>query len=449
MFITILVAKLAIAAHAVNLMAKPSPALSRFTEEDLPVIHPQKNQSTVHRSASDIEHKLLPAEAKHQAIVDFSDDTDFAPEGFKRQLTPVQFIFMSSPSRAKVSYAELRNFRSVMGKTHSLIDEGLRRPCGLAFDRWRGSLYVADQRQRKIYRYTIVAKRNHESSKDEGLYRLRASGPPITILLDHEVDWITVDRSGAIYFSERSANTVSKIPGEVVDEIASGRIAAEVLNRIPNAQSAMYAEASFRIEPLYRGHKGFNRVNHPSGLAVDGMRLYWANMANGTGSGTVVEGLSSKPELSVRATEQRTAVLAENTDTAHGLTSTHSMLLFSGQTGGYGTIFGVRKFGGKVSPYVTDLGQPRGLVWDGDNTVFVADQQRNGIWSFPAGRPNHEAPLTKTVDFPDAYGLALVFKTDPGFQMMIDSAGVHQASIMHWLMVALLAPFFTSSVGVV
>lgn len=419
------------------------------------MLHPKRNHSVARTAghdgaASTAEHKTKPEDARHTAIIDFDEDGDFVHENFKQQLTPVQFVFMSSPNRAKVSYTELRNFRSVLGKTHSLIDEGLRRPCGLAFDRWRGSLFVADQQQRRIYRYTIVAKKNPKASKDDGTYRLRASGPPITILLDHEVEWITVDRAGALYFTERSSNSVSKIPGEVVEEIASGRIAAEVLNRVysASASSYMYAEGSFRIETLYHAHKGFDRVNHPSGIAVDGMRLYWANMGNGTGGGVIVEGMSSKPELSSSAMEERTSALAANTRSAYGLTSTHSMLLFSGDQAGFGTVFGVGKFGGVVSAYVTDLGQPRGLIWDGDNTVFVADQQRNGIWSFPSGRPNHEAPLTKTVDFPDAYGVALVFKADPGFQMMIDSASVHRAGALGWLLAAVLALVAGTSVGV-
>ena len=68
--------------------------------------------------------------------------------------------------------------------------------------------------------------------------------------------------------------------------------------------------------------------------------------------------------------------------------------------------------GGSAVEIATGLKEPRGLVWDRDYTVFVADQAQSAVFSFPSGRSMRNAPLTKAVEFSAAYGVALLSDED-------------------------------------
>eukprot|EP00438_Fugacium_kawagutii_P023689 Skav218409 [mRNA] locus=scaffold1349:121385:127888:+ [translate_table: standard] len=72
--------------------------------------------------------------------VDYFNPTFVAP-----QLTPKQFLIISSASEQKIVYTELKNFKATTGRTFALIDSGLSEPQGLALDHDRGACLSSEQ----------------------------------------------------------------------------------------------------------------------------------------------------------------------------------------------------------------------------------------------------------------------------------------------------------------
>mmetsp|Transcript_13368 Transcript_13368/g.20294 ORF Transcript_13368/g.20294 Transcript_13368/m.20294 type:complete len:92 (+) Transcript_13368:419-694(+) len=82
------------------------------------------------------------------------------------------------------------------------------------------------------------------------------------------------------------------------------------------------------------------------------------------------------------------------------------MVFFSTNQTGTGSVYAVSR-DGSTTELVSGLGMPRGLVWDGDNTVYVADQAANKVFSVPVGRFMDNAPIEQSVLCQGVFGLAL------------------------------------------
>merc|ERR1719316_2532964 len=96
-------------------------------------------------------------------------------------MTVAQFLFVSSPAEKKVCWTELNNFKSTEGRVHPLIDSGLEAPTGIALDRIRGHLYVADYAAKKIFRYGYKVRTTSDSSG--GVKRsVTSTGVRLTVL---------------------------------------------------------------------------------------------------------------------------------------------------------------------------------------------------------------------------------------------------------------------------
>merc|ERR1719444_292879 len=115
------------------------------------------------------------------------------------------------------------------------------------------------------------------------------------------------------------------------------------------------------------------------------------------------------------------------------------MVFYSTNTTGSGAVYGVMEDGTTV-PFVSSLVEPRGLVWDGDNTIYVADQATNKVYSFPAGRMMGDAPLTTSVVLDGPFGVALLSNIEAVTSAKAGAAGLRQAgSSLRALLVPLLA----------
>jgi len=133
-----------------------------------------------------------------------------------------------------------------------------------------------------------------------------------------------------------------------------------------------------------------------------------------TAAPTVAPG--DDPDDASDVVDHSSRVLSSNTDTVFGVAVTHNAAIY---TDSAQFVYGVPLTangvpGGGVITFTDTLEAPRGIVWDGDGTVYVADQGGNTIYSLPVGRLAATS-AERVVDLHDAYGLALLSETDPAW----------------------------------
>jgi sugar lactone lactonase YvrE len=379
------------------------------------------------------------------------------------QLTEKEFLIISSPKLKKIVYTALKNFQSTFGRTYALIDTGIEEPCGLALDPLRGHLYVADRGVRKIFRYSIYAK-TATDRLGETTYSLHTDQTRLTILSGRVVEWVAVDRKGDVFYSATDTNNINKITSAVMDNLADGVFSADSLTFVSekereaeeaaNAEKAMESEQeetvtdapapSQEVFSVYEADIN-PRVTKPAGVATDGLRLFWANAMNGKTSGSVVRGeVDPKPPPRIDGDAPApypATSLSNASDAAQGVARAEGFVFFSTPGSAGGKVMGVPQDGGTEVAFVSGLGEPRGLAWDHDNTMFVADEAAGKVYSFPSGRMVEGAPLSKAVDIQGAFGVAVFTEMDEAFSL---SSSTHQWQSsathggLHFLVVGML-----------
>merc|ERR1719440_786217 len=101
--------------------------------------------------------------------------------------------------------------------------------------------------------------------------------------------------------------------------------------------------------------------------------------------------------------------LANNSGSTYGVALTSSKIVYT-QTAH--DVYAMSRGTQEVVALTNTLLKPRGVVWDGDNTVYVADQEANYIVSIPVGLLKPNAPVSQVVDCHAPWGIALVNPTD-------------------------------------
>merc|ERR1719387_1289141 len=112
--------------------------------------------------------------------------------------------------------------------------------------------------------------------------------------------------------------------------------------------------------------------------------------------------------------------LSKNVDKVYGVCASPNLVFYTG---------GSRN----------DYAAPRGCVWDGDGTVFLADKGGDAVWSFPSSM--HGLGLvqaSKLFDVQDPYGVA-VFRPS----LALETGEFLRAGAVH------IGPAFASSIVVV
>lgn len=344
--------------------------------------------------------------------VDYFNPTFVAP-----QLTPKQFLIISSPSQQKIVYTELKNFKSTTGRTFALIDSGLVQPEGLALDHDRGALYVADKGAKKILRFHVYVQ-----DKGNGL-QLITDNVQLCIMQNADTSWVNVDINGDVFYSDATTKTINRIPVGVVEMMAKGQYSASDLNLISEKTletgggATSNVAASRFVFSLYDGAVN-PHVGTPAGLVSDGARLYWTNMDKGKKKGSVVQGeVSPKlPSGSDKTASFPSTMLSNASDIGYGMTKSSKYVFLSAEDNGVGVVSGVTPQGATFD-FVTGLSGPRGLCWDGDQTIFVADEAAGVVYSFPGGRLMTGAPFAKSAVLQGAFGVAILSDQDQAWAM--------------------------------
>lgn len=372
------------------------------------------------------------------------------------QLTPKQFLLISSPMEKKICYTALEDFKATpTGAVSPLIDAGLQSPQGIAVDKIGGYLFVADSYAGKIFRYKLVVKED----------KLMTTGVQLTVISGKYPRWVAMDINQNLYYSDPENGFVGKLDAGTIERIAAGEIKAEELVsrqekeeeavkevEAQQTQSAVHAPATPPPEPqpemmmLYQ--KGANpHVVRPSGVATNGVSVFWGNEASGTSSGSIVAG-ECDPVAPATATGGEgqssqafsSTVLSTNTNKVFGVTMTHNVVVYADASR---SVYGVPISGGPVATFLDQLEAPRGLVWDGDGTVYVADQAGSVVYSFPSGKLA-ATKQSRVVVLHDAFGVALVSENDPGFAEQFKAKNQGVSTGFLWSLTIVLAATFAA-----
>jgi len=170
------------------------------------------------------------------------------------------------------------------------------------------------------------------------------------------------------------------------------------------------------------------QVSFPGGIAVDNFQVFWTNKQQGSQHGTLLKGLESP--IPSGSNGSSVSVLSRVSESAYGVCLAMDNVFYTGHDK---YVYGLKK--GKATPVsqiTSMLGSPRGCIWDGDGTVYVADRTKKAIYSFSGGSMQtlQEAPMAKAADYKDPFGLA-VFSAS--------SAAISRTACLVWMFVAAIA----------
>lgn len=285
---------------------------------------------------------------------------------------PGKYLIVSAPTLSKVVYTKLPDDVTTgpSGDPKPLIDSGLKMPQGLAVDHKRNNLYVADPDLRKVLCYKLTFSGGN----------VMVSGEPSVAAQDKEVRWVAVDGTGNVFITDEANGQILRVP-------------AEKLLRGDPTPIVVYDTTSN------------THVSAPGGIAVDNFHVYWTNKAAGTEEnvGSLVRGFE-KPTGSNTASS--VVQLARNTPKAYGVCLSENNVFY---TNSEKVVYGVKKTGSAIATISDVFEEPRGCVWDGDGTVYVADKKLGTVSSFAGNMRNlAPSPVSLTVKFEDAFGVAIV-----------------------------------------
>eukprot|EP00747_Dinoflagellata_sp_TGD_P167575 gnl/TRDRNA2_/TRDRNA2_192211_c0_seq1.p1 gnl/TRDRNA2_/TRDRNA2_192211_c0~~gnl/TRDRNA2_/TRDRNA2_192211_c0_seq1.p1 ORF type:complete len:343 (+),score=57.59 gnl/TRDRNA2_/TRDRNA2_192211_c0_seq1:70-1098(+) len=282
------------------------------------------------------------------------------------------FLIVTAPRSSKVSYVTLPetggNITNL--KPQTLISTGVQHPQGVAVDHDRKKIYIADPDAKKIYGYSYAFD-------DKKLWIV---GKQQVVEQGAEARWVAVDQVGNVFFSDEPRNMILKVSS---DKVLRG---------------------DTRPEIVYSGNM-LTAVNRPGGIAVDNFNVFWTNKDIGTQVGSLVEGYEGNGY-----TGRHAKVLAKNSMKSYGVCLAEGVAYF---TSSEKAIYGVKKVGSQVTTISHNMDKPRGCVWDGDGTIFVADRGTGAVYSFantPFTMHMWQPPIVeKAFYFEDAFGLDIVY----------------------------------------
>lgn len=308
---------------------------------------------------------------------------------------PVRFLVVSSMRTAKISYCLLwpgnvtvsnsslranASFHAstigsdqepVCGQVRPLIDAGTIFPQGIAVDSKRRRLHVADPGGKKIYTFDLRADTLHKT--------LAAINPRVAVT-GVESRWVTVDATGAIYFTDEASQLIMYVSDA---QLISGNATAHVL----------YAGTSTA------------HVSSPGGIVTDTFATYWVNKVSGTMVGSVVRGGKTYDGVPPSTDQSTLYPVTRISDKSYGACMAKGNVYFTQQDK---LLYRVSTAGGGVTTVTTQLASPRGCAYDGDGTVLIADRT-GSVYAIPV--MDGQAKLQKALDYEDAFGVAVLSLT--------------------------------------
>lgn len=285
---------------------------------------------------------------------------------------PTKFLIVSNALNGSVGYIQLSRDGN-FSEAKTLIDKDLVRPQGIAVDQKRQLLLIADSELKKVVSYGLIVHEDGTLGVDE----------QTPVAEDVPARWVAVDGLGDVYFTDEEDSKVLKVSaGQLLDGDTKPR--------------PVFADPS---------GNGAGSIRSPGGVATDNFHVYWTNKENAQNVGTVVKALQGPARSNATGAEMDAKVLATNLDKAYGLCFAMGTLYY---TGTEKNVFAVAAKGSNVVTVSSELSNPRGCVWDGESTIYVADRSADGIFALPTrSLALVQAPAKKVAAFEGAFGVAV------------------------------------------
>lgn len=262
-------------------------------------------------------------------------------------------------------------------------------PKALVCDAENQRLFVADPPAQKIYWYNIVVLSDGRIETDHKEH---------VAAVNYTAYDMSIDTVGNLYFSGKKV-----VPPPATTQDAIFKIAAVDLATAGPATPMEVWTRAVSGEPT-------PTLWQPSGIAVDAFSVYWGNSEKGTSNGALIRGngMSRAKSLGMLTT----AALVQNTEQVRDLSMTPQSIFYATTDG----IFAIAKNKVGVScgpnnvdcPLVSNVATDvQGMTFDGDGTIYVADNSLGAVYSFPSGsRAAHN--LKKVSAAPGVWGLAVL-----------------------------------------
>lgn len=279
---------------------------------------------------------------------------------------PMKFLLVSNARNGTISYLHLPASGSFSGseKVITLIPGGgdLVHPQGLAVDHHRKRLLVADPNIQKVLAFPLSV----------GSKSTLTVGHKVTLASNVESRWVAVDGRGNIFFTNEAKNQILKIPSQ-----------------------GGPAEAVYSGGPDNLG----SGVSAPGGISTDNFHLFWTNKVDGDKAGVLI----TAPNMP--SASKGVSAIANNMIKSYGICLALDDIYY---TAPEKTVYGMNKNVGVPTKVVDSLVNPRGCVWDGDSTIYVADRGLGGIYYFLGPQATlQQTSVQKVADAEDAFGVAI------------------------------------------
>lgn len=323
-----------------------------------------------------------------------------------------RYLIASFPNMKQVAYCQLPD-----NVWRPLVLGSVASPKGVVVDPTNARLFVSDPPSATIWLYNLVVR-------PDG--KLMTTGEQFVAVEGYVAQWMSVDAVGDLYFSGKKANDT--------DDSIYRHDASKILNGQTLAPFQVYSRSN--------SGSPTPKAWSPSGIAVDSFSVYWGNQDGGLEHGGVVRG----PRQNIArlpGSGGATAVTAMSSanDKVLGMAITTYNLYYLTPQGVYGlpkdeVVDITDPTVGLVAPPPTqpqngqkamgDGGEafsPRGLAYDGDNTMYFSENKQGIVYAVPAADLNRH-DLVKFVDAPGVFGVAVA-----NFERMSSGSGFQPAGI--------------------
>jgi hypothetical protein len=266
-----------------------------------------------------------------------------------------------------------------------LIVADIMSPKSLAIDEDRGRLYLADTALAKIVWYQLITLPDKTLISD-GRQHIAVQAMAVRNL--------ALDLSGNLWFSGKSCPTPPIPSTDAIWKQSLMTIDQSALSGTPIDAIPQWTNAATK--------------SSVSPLVLDAFNIFYGNDVEGKSKGSVV-----KASQSVPASDPASGLspMSDNSDTTYSVAVTPTALFYGADDAIYGVL--KTKNGGScgatgdLCKVVTDqVKKPTSMLWDGDGTIYVADNGNGAIYSFASGSVSPHA-LDKIIDAGEVWGLAV------------------------------------------
>lgn len=322
--------------------------------------------------------ELVEAERKLLARHLYTKAESFLPKSMANDDSNTLYLIASFPELRVVNYVRLPDL-----VWRPLIAVGLTAPKAVVVDGDRMRVYVADAALAKISWYQLLALPSGQLISD---------GREHKAVQFMSVRNMALDLEGNLWFSGVSTPTP---PMQPVDAVY----------KQPRLIIDQMALSGADIPPLAIWTSGVTQST-ASPISLDAFNIYWGNDMDGSKKGSVVRAGQSGGSAS------GLAPMADNSDTTYSIAVTPTAIFYGVDNAIYGVL--KTKVGascgstGDLCKVVSDLvKKPTAMFWDGDGTVYVADNGAGAIYSFASGSVSPHA-LDKLIDAGQVWGLGVL-----------------------------------------